>query len=299
MTGQSSVVNQLVALGFSQYEARTYVGLAGQAAMTGYALSNATQVPQPKVYETLRRLEEKRAVVKISDQPARYVAIDPEQLLEQLEARFRAQLADARAGLGEIADGGGGDVHVFEGTRSWPAIARFASEAISHASRHVYISGHARQLGQLQKEIEGAEARGVQLDVLCFGRTRIKLEHGRLLTHSSTDGVIYRHHQARHLALVADNSTSLWALAPSGQDWNSLTGSDPMLTSVIKGYIRHDTFVQQIYEDFREPLKERYGPGLRALVTNMGGLGLSAMGELDEPVPAAARRPAPERRHSA
>jgi sugar-specific transcriptional regulator TrmB len=290
MTGQS-VVDQLVALGFSQYEARTYVGLAGQPAMTGYALSNATQVPQPKVYETLRRLEEKRAVVKVSDQPARFVAIDPEQLLEQLEARFRAQLADAREGLSEIADAGGDDVHVFEGARSWPAIAHIATDAISHASRHVYISGHAQQLGHLQKVLTDADARGVQLDVLCFGKTRLKLEHGRLLTHSSTDGVIYRHHQARHLALVADNSTSLWALAPSGQDWNSMTGHDPMLTSVIKGYIRHDTYVQQIYEDFREPLDDRYGPGLKALITSIGGLGLPGVGEL-EPAPAARRRSA-------
>lgn len=288
MTGQQrTVVDQLVALGFSQYEARTYVGLAGQPAMTGYALSNATQVPQPKVYETLRRLEEKRAVVKISDRPARFVAIDPEQLLEQLDERFRAQLADAREGLSEIADAGGEGIHVFEGVRNWPAIARIAAEAIANASRHVYISGHAQQLDHLRRELEAADGRGVQLDVLSFGDTKLTLERGRLLTHSSTEGVIYRHHQARHLALVADNTTSLWALAPAGQDWDSMTGRDPMLTAVIKGYIRHDTYVQQIYEDFRESLDARYGPGLKALITRIDGPGAPAA-EL-EPVPAADR----------
>jgi sugar-specific transcriptional regulator TrmB len=282
MTGQTSVVDQLVTLGFSQYEARTYVGLAGQPAMTGYALSNATQVPQPKVYETLRRLEEKRAVVKVSDQPARYRAVDPDQLLEDLEARFRDQLADARAGLGKLG-GGAEDVHVFEGARSWPSIARIASDAVAHARRHVYISGHAQQLDHLRRDLEAADARGVQLDVLCFGKTKLKLTGGRLLTHSSTDGVIYRHHQARHLALVADSSTSLWALAPAGNDWNSMAGHDPMLTSVIKGYIRHDTYVQQIYEDFRGPLEERYGPGLKALISSIGGLGMPAADEFAEP----------------
>jgi sugar-specific transcriptional regulator TrmB len=272
MTGQQSVVvDKLVALGFSQYEARTYVGLAGQPAMTGYALSNATQVPQPKVYETLRRLEEKRAVVKISDHPTRFVAIEPAQLLEQLEERFRVQLEDARQGLSEIADGGVEDIHIFEGARDWPAIARLATEAIANASRHVYISGHGQQLDQLQSQLEAAAARGVQLDVLSFGETRLMLERGRLLTHSSTDGVIYRHHQARHLALVVDNSLSLWALAPSGQDWTSMTGRDPLLTAVIKGYIRHDTYVQQIYEDFRESLDARYGPGLEALISRTDG----------------------------
>jgi sugar-specific transcriptional regulator TrmB len=291
MPEQSLVVDQLVALGFSQYEARTYVGLTGQPAMTGYALSNATQVPQPKVYETLRRLEDKRAVVKVSDEPARYRAIEPEQLLEDLEARFRTQLSDARDSLAEIGDGED-SVHVFEGTRSWSRIAKIATEAISRATRHVYISGHAQQLAQLQAELTAAEERGVALDVLCFGKAKLKVTNGRLLTHSSTDGVIYRHHQARHLALVADNATAVWALAPSGDDWNSLIGHDQMLTSVIKGYIRHDTYVQQIYEDFREPLDARYGPGLKALISSIGGLGLPAVDDLAEGPRVAGRKSA-------
>ena len=59
----ASMVERLTQLGFSQYEAKTYVGLLVNGEQTGYALSNLTGVPQPKVYETLRRLLER----KISD----------------------------------------------------------------------------------------------------------------------------------------------------------------------------------------------------------------------------------------
>ena len=63
----SRAVEQLAELGFSQYEARAYVGLLGAEPLTGYALANRTRIPQPKVYETLRRLEDKQAVVRVGD----------------------------------------------------------------------------------------------------------------------------------------------------------------------------------------------------------------------------------------
>lgn len=268
MTEHAKVVDQLVMLGFSQYEARTYVGLVGKPAMTGYALSNATQVPQPKVYETLRRLEEKRAVVRIGHDPARFVAIAPDVLLEQLESRFHGWLADAKQGLEQFAqEGPSVDLHVFEGSRQWDTIAHTAAAAIEDAARHIYISAHAEQLGDLRDVLCGADTRGVQIDALCFGKSTLHFEHGRILTHSSTDGVIYRHHQARHLALVVDNAAALWALAPAGDDWDSVSGDDPMLTSLVKGYVRHDMYVQQIYGDLREDLDQRYGPGLEALIS--------------------------------
>ncbi|HEX9344040.1 MAG TPA: helix-turn-helix domain-containing protein, partial [Actinomycetota bacterium] len=66
----AGLAERLVELGFSHYEARAYLGLLGQQPMTGYALANATRIPQPKVYETLRRLVDKRVVVQTGADPA-------------------------------------------------------------------------------------------------------------------------------------------------------------------------------------------------------------------------------------
>ncbi len=58
-----------------------------------------------------------------------------------------------------------------------------------------------------------ADDRGVACDVLHFGQPIVTLRHGRTVGHDSTRGVVYRRHQARHLAVVAESVDVVWAVA--------------------------------------------------------------------------------------
>lgn len=284
MSGLPDTVERLVELGFSHYEARAYLGLLGQDPMTGYALANLTGIPQPKVYETLRRLAHKRAVVQVGDDPARFIAVPPAHLLKNLSSDFERRLAEAELGLSRLSPEAGPQFRVARALQDWPAIAAQAEKMIRGAQRHVYLSSHAAQIAEVADTARAADARGVRLDILSFGKPELTLEHGRVLVHASTEGVLYRHHQARHLALVADSREALWALAQDGVSWDALTAGDPLLAALVKGYIRHDGYVQEIYAEFRDVLRERYGPGLAKLVV---------------PTPAGAAEPAARRRRPA
>src|SRR5205807_5732298 len=96
------IVERLTRLGFSVYEARTYVGLLVAEGSTGYSVANETGVPQPKVYETLRRLVDRGAAVQSGVRPARYAAVPPEVLLARLEEDFRERVDAAREGLDHL-----------------------------------------------------------------------------------------------------------------------------------------------------------------------------------------------------
>jgi len=267
MAVQDTTAELLGHLGFSQYEARAYIGLLGQEPQTGYALSVRTQVPQPKVYETLRRLELKGAVACTSVSPAKYVAVAAERLIAGLRDQFGRRIEEARAGLEELQGATSlPEWRVLESLRTWPAIAKRARSMVSRATRHVYISLHSDQLDDLVTELRAADRAGVRCDVLCFGHASLELQNGRFLQHSSTHGIVYRHHQARHLAVVADSESAAWALAEDGSKWDSHIGVDPLLVAVVKGYIRHDMYVQQIFADFGDELVDRYGEGLEQLI---------------------------------
>jgi hypothetical protein len=130
----------------------------------------------------------------------------------------------------------------------------------------VYVSGHAAHLEALSDAVVEADRRGVRVDVLTFGEAPFAVEHGAVLRHSSTDGTVYRHHQARHLALTCDSKAALWALAPEGTEWEAMwTLDDTLLTALVKGFIRHDLFGQRMFRDFGSEMRAHYGAGLEGL----------------------------------
>jgi sugar-specific transcriptional regulator TrmB len=268
VTDDPGSVERLIELGFSHYEARAYVGLLGQPPITGYALSNVTGIPQPKVYETLRRLARKGAAIPIDGEPVRFVALPPAQLLAQLETAFHRRLADAELELTRsVTPEGTGNFRVLPVLTRWDEIEEHGVEMIDGARRHIYLSLNCDDASAVVSAVSRADERGVQSDILHFGPAGVEVRNGRLLRHLSTDGVVYRHHQARHLALVVDGTQVLWALAADGTAWDALRADDHLLAAAVKGYVRHDMYVQQIAKDFGSILTERYGPGLEGLVT--------------------------------
>lgn len=260
-------VQRLVDLGFSWYEAQAYVGLLGREAMTGYALSNLTGIPQPKVYETLRRLARKGAAIQVDGDPALFVALAPDRLLTQLEGEFRQRLAEAEAELSRPA-AGAEQFRVLRTIADWPSIEACAAGMIDAAQRHFYVSANC-EMSAVARAVSRADDRGVAADVLHFGESELILRNGRVIGHVSTEGVLYRRHQARHLAVVADGTRVLWALAADGTDWDAVHVDDALLAAAVKGFIRHDMYIQQVAADFGPLLVERYGPGLAGLVPQL------------------------------
>lgn len=271
MQRREGAVQELMHLGFSQYEAQAYVGLLGTEPLTGYALSNVTGIPQPKVYETLRRLQAKGIVVVLEGEPARFVAIPADQLLADLRDEFRSRLASAQRELAHRPAGPGQGFRVLRSFDNWPAIERQAVELVGNSVRHIYVSVNCQDPQAIAAAITDADDRGVACDVLHFGQPIVSLRHGRSLGHESTRGVLYRRHQARHVAMVGDSRQVVWAVAEDGSNWQSLVGADPLLAALAKGYIRHDVYVQQIWYDFHEVLTDRYGPGMQGLVAEVSG----------------------------
>lgn len=270
MTSESSehrmVADELVRLGFSTYEARTYVGLLLAGGGTGYRISNGTGVPQPKVYETLHRLVERGAAVQINDRPARYVAVAPQELLSRLERDFRRRLERARSSLDFLpvraADATGLAVKHLQ---SITAGLERAREAIEGASTRVYLHARRDELKPLAKAVEQAAARGVEFVLVHFEALPFPAPPGRVVRHASTDGTLYASRDVRHLAVVVDSRWGLWVLARKGRPDDGFYADSPLLASLVKTYIRHDLFVQRIYADFPTELEEQYGPGLVGL----------------------------------
>jgi HTH-type transcriptional regulator, sugar sensing transcriptional regulator len=265
-----TLIEKLTRLGFSQYEAKAYVGLLTSGAQTGYSLSKVTDVPQPKVYETLRRLVERRAAAQVSEDPARFVAVPAERLLADLEQKYLAWVGAAREDLADLPVGSGELPLLGTALEGIESVNRRATEAIEAGEGKIYLSGKTDDLAGLETAVMAALERGVEFVMLHFGRKPFALPRGSAFAHTSTAGRIYRRHQARHLALVVDSRSALWALAADGKDWRGMFADDPLFAAALKGYIRHDIYIQRIYGDLGDELRGLYGESLERL-TDLSG----------------------------
>lgn len=61
----TTAVNQLEAIGFTEYEARAYLLLLREGPQTGYHVAKVSGIPRPNIYPVLSRLVERGAVNKM------------------------------------------------------------------------------------------------------------------------------------------------------------------------------------------------------------------------------------------
>jgi HTH-type transcriptional regulator, sugar sensing transcriptional regulator len=268
------VAERLTQLGFSQYEARTYIGLLMSDGATGYSVANETGVPQPKVYETLRRLVDRGAAMLTGEKPARYAAVAPAVLLSALEKEFTEKVTAARRSLETLPARDVAERRLpIAQLDSLPAATERAATAIAGARSRVYLSGRAEELKSLAGAVDEASERGVQFVIVHFGPLPFQAPRGKVMRHASTEGTLYASRKAHHLAVVVDSRWAMWALARDGREWEVLHGEVPLVASLVKSYIRHDLFVQRMYADLPDELELLYGPGLLQLTNLSDGEG--------------------------
>ena len=256
----------LATLGFSQYEARCYVGLLGLGPQTGYAVAKRTGVPQPKVYEALRKLVSRGAARQLAGEPVRFAALDPDAVLDDLQASFDGRLDDARRSTPDLAEvAQPPSQEAVAGLTGRDAVLASAEAVLHAATRRVYLSASASEITALIDDITACAERDVDVVVLAFGRLTLAVPGVRVFRHASTDGAVFRHHQARHVALVADSRETVFGLAADGRAWTGVQTSNSAIIAAVKGFIRHDIDMQQVFNDFGAELVAAYGAGLQGL----------------------------------
>ncbi len=96
-------VRQLQALGFGEYEARTYVALLQHGTLTGYQLARSSGIPRPNIYPVLDRLQQRGAVLRIEVKGGvKYSALPAEEMLSRLSSSVKGHLDKARLALSDI-----------------------------------------------------------------------------------------------------------------------------------------------------------------------------------------------------
>jgi HTH-type transcriptional regulator, sugar sensing transcriptional regulator len=83
-------LNKLKEFGLNSYEAKIWSALLSRGVASAGELSDISNVPRSRAYDVLESLEKKGFIVMKIGKPIKYIAVEPEEVLERVKQRVKA-----------------------------------------------------------------------------------------------------------------------------------------------------------------------------------------------------------------
>lgn len=260
----ASCIEDLQNLGFTDYEARVYMALLQHYPVTAYEVSKQAGLPRANVYNALESLTNKLAVQPVSENPVKYVPIDPKQMLDRIARTTSSRCHDLGEKLAALKP--------LETTQFvWTVMgdenihAKIA-EMIEQATRHIWVKGAHHLLESHLESLRRAAGRGVDILVILFAPPELLplYEFGanaHVYLHEG-NGIMVGMSQTL-LTLTTDFKEAL--TANIGKDgYGAFTHSRPVV-NLAESLIRHELYLAEIFKKFGPALDAAFGPALLSL----------------------------------
>ncbi len=188
------IVDALMQAGFTKHESMLYVTLCREGELTGYEASKITGIPRSNAYLGLAGLADKGGAYKINGETARYTAVAPEELVQNLKRKFAEVMKVIQEEIPQINDIGDSFVTI-NGTGQ---ILDKMKNLIIQAKERIYISISSSQLGNVLDELKAARDRGLKVVII----TSETFELDGMICHTSDK-------QFESVRLIADSQNVL------------------------------------------------------------------------------------------
>jgi sugar-specific transcriptional regulator TrmB len=262
------LILNLMAAGFTEYEAKVYLALLNENPATGYQLSKKAGIPRSMVYEALGRLHARGAVLKSDEQRATFFRpLPPDVLLDRFEREHQDLIQGLRADLRKL-------YNVQDEDRLW--LINGHGPVISYATRMIQNARTELMLIIADPEILASYQRGTRLNVLLTGIEAFPIP----IKEQSQSGVEI--HIARHppvesqlqelgpmLLVEADDKECLIARMEAGANAAATVTSNRQLVFIARQFVWMELFTQRIYTQIEPDLLASLTSEDRQILANL------------------------------
>jgi sugar-specific transcriptional regulator TrmB len=257
------LADSLRELGFTDYEARAYMALAATQPATAYEIAKKAGLPRANVYAALRNLEVKGAIQPVTENPVRYVPVDPERFFQNIQ-RTTAGLCEVvvRTLRNSVKPAESAYVSIYRGEHE---VQAKLTDMIGHAREHIWLKAPVALIEPHAGALVAAARRGVMVFLIVFGNSVPGLKpHKRiqLIPHEG-DGEPHGPPSDRMLTVAVDSEGMLIA-SFAGTVKASFT-RDYSIVYVIETLLLHEVYLAEIHAAFGKQLDSRFGRQLSRL----------------------------------
>ncbi len=252
----------LVRIGFTEYEAKTYLALLRESPATGYQVSKQSGVPRSMVYDALSRLHARGAVQEsIEDRATLYRPVAPDLLIERQAVNHRQLLSDLQEGL-NLLYAATDDERIW--TISGQQMARtYAAQMIRQAQAEVFLVLMDEDVDALSPEIAAACGRGINVSTLLVGKR--DLDCGTVARHPPLESALQG--LTDTLLVVADGQEVL--IASKRREVTATITRNANFVLIARQFVWMELFTQRIYARLAPELLERLEPEDRQIFESL------------------------------
>ena len=262
--GNGNFSAEMRKLGFTDYEARIYFQLLQTSPATAYEISKGAGVPRSNAYSALDSLTRKGAVQPVSKDPVRYVAVQPQTMLDRIAATTRELCDELSASLSNITKPE--DTHYVWTAWGEAAVHDQIRRLIEEARVSVWIKASDTVLRRHKAALEAAAKRKLDLLIVLFGEDADEFRFGETVRIYLHEGNGVRMGTADNLFTVAADHEEALTANVEGEVFASYTRNKPIVT-MAESLIRHDFFMAEIFQAFGPKIDKAFGPHLQTLRT--------------------------------
>ncbi|MFC6798812.1 MULTISPECIES: HTH-type sugar sensing transcriptional regulator TrmB [unclassified Haladaptatus] len=147
---------------FGEYETRAYLTILEHGEVTASEISEYTDIPQPRVYDTVRTLSDHGLVELQETRPLRVLAIDPEEAF----ADYRTSLESVVTGLEDLYTAPKRQTEAASLVKSSATINRYLEDVIQTAEYELILSLSPDLLATFEDALAAKIDDGVTIDLL-------------------------------------------------------------------------------------------------------------------------------------
>lgn len=255
------IIESLKELGFNTYESKVYLALLKKYPATGYEVSQLSDVPQARAYDTLKALEKQKIVIANTSKPVTYTPIRPSELTKRYKRKIASTLEFLDKNLPNVKDDYTEPILSISGSAT---IREKLIEIIKNAQSEIYIEIWSQDFKFIEHYLLEAYNRGVEIKIV--GYDNFKSNFGLVFEHAFAKE-IEQSLGARMVILAADNTEGIIGNATTINNeishvvWTKNSG----IVFLIKEFIVHDMYLIDVEENLSEQMKVVYGKGMKKL----------------------------------
>jgi len=147
---------------FGEYEIEAYLAVLNHGDLTASEIADHTDIPQPRVYDTVRKLSDRGMVEVRESRPMRVVALDPEDVFPPVQQSLDELVTDLAARFTAPAR----ETEAVSLVKSRPSILRYLESVLESAEFELACSLTPELLDRFEAELRSAVDRGVSVELL-------------------------------------------------------------------------------------------------------------------------------------